>query len=595
MVGSRPAPTRRATTAGLTALALAAAGAARADGTALAFEGIALPTTVEAKLGFTTSARATVNGRSVPIGYMPLLRPGDVVAGTTFGQMLDPAGRPMTDKDGRPAVCNAAEFTSLLEVGGKLFMVNQFECTPGVVYVTEMAQDAASGALRPVSTKPIDLGPLGGGSRHCAGMRTPWNTHLSSEEILIDAASIRPDGSSDDLGWRLMSPWIGKDRANPYHWGWLPEITITDASGTAVAVKHYAMGRLQYEMGYVLPDERTVLLAEDNTNSPLALFVADRPRDLSAGTLYAARWRQTSGEGAGTAELDWIDLGHATNAGIGAHVHGGTRFDRIFEKAAPETGGGCPAGFGSINAQFGRECLKLRPGMETVASRLETGRYAALRGATTELSKAEGVTFDPERNRLYLAVASIKHGMTDNEATWDAGGRNDVRLAANPCGVVYALEVGRDARDDRGRPIDSAYVPTRIAGLLAGKPTKHDDPARAADTCDVAGIAGPDNLTHLPGTGTLIIAEDSTEHEIDMLWAMDLTSGELTRIQSSPYSSEQTGIHWYTINGWTYLTSVIMHPLHDPNDVPESARAAVTPDMRRSRIGVIGPFPELTR
>jgi hypothetical protein len=37
--------------------------------------------------------------------------------------------------------------------------------------------------------------------------------------------------------------------------------------------------------------------------------------------------------------------------------------------------------------------------METAAAFLETRRVAALKGATTEWEKLEGVTYDPHRNR----------------------------------------------------------------------------------------------------------------------------------------------------------------------------------------------------
>ena len=44
----------------------------------------------------------------------------------------------------------------------------------------------------------------------------------------------------------------------------------------------------------------------------LTMFVADAAGDLSAGTLYAARFYQTSnGSLLGAADVEWISLGHA--------------------------------------------------------------------------------------------------------------------------------------------------------------------------------------------------------------------------------------------------------------------------------------------
>jgi hypothetical protein len=42
--------------------------------------------------------------------------------------------------------------------------------------------------------------------------------------------------------------------------------------------------------------------------------------------------------------------------------------------------------------------LHAQPGMEAAAAVLKTRRVAALKGATTEWEKLEGVTYDPRRN-----------------------------------------------------------------------------------------------------------------------------------------------------------------------------------------------------
>ena len=52
------------------------------------------------------------------------------------------------------------------------------------------------------------------------------------------------------------------------------------------------MGRLAFEMGEVMPDRKTVYLGDDGDDVIRAMFIADTPEDLSAGTLYAARWIQ---------------------------------------------------------------------------------------------------------------------------------------------------------------------------------------------------------------------------------------------------------------------------------------------------------------
>jgi hypothetical protein len=45
------------------------------------------------------------------------------------------------------------------------------------------------------------------------------------------------------------------------------------------------------------------LIGDDGTNTGLFMFIADKASSLSAGSLYAAKWTQTSGAGPGSATL----------------------------------------------------------------------------------------------------------------------------------------------------------------------------------------------------------------------------------------------------------------------------------------------------
>ena len=585
--------TTLAATLAAAALSLAAVGQpAGAAGTSMTFEPIAFPMSVAEKSDFIASASVAIGDKTYAIGYNKLLRAGDKLGDVVFGQLVDINGKPMVNKDGSPIVCDKPDFMSLLKAGDKIFMINQFECRPAAMYLTELSQDAATGALTPISTRPIDFSGVNGAARHCAGMVTPWNTHLSSEEDVRDARKLKADGTLDKRYKQIATYLAGKE-ASPYMWGWVPEVSILNGAGDTRVVKHFAMGRLSTEIAYALPDERTVFLSEDNTNSPLAMFVADKARDLSAGTLYAAKWTQWGGD-AGSGELEWINLGHATNDEIGQLIAAPTTFDQLFDTAEPAEDASCPAGFKSINAEFKHECLALRPGMETAASRLETGRYAAYMGATTEFRKLEGATFDPDTNRFYIAVSRIKRGMLDGDKKYDKGGANDVRMTENYCGAVYALDAASGQKDSAGGSIDSDYAFDKMYSLVSGTPRTYDDPNFAKNKCDIDQIANPDNLTYLPGSGTLIIAEDTSQHEIDMIWAYDLADGKLTRIQSTPYGSETTAAYWQPdINGWRYLSSIVQDPFGDAKDIPEGVADTVPEELTRSSVGYIGPFPAL--
>jgi hypothetical protein len=157
------------------------------------------------------------------------------------------------------------------------------------------------------------------------------------------------------------------------------------------------------------------------------------------------------------------------------------QFSDIFETACIDQP--LPPGFTSINAYDGdgaaMEYLKLKPGMEKIASRLETRRYAAILGATTEFRKEEGITYDPDGNQLYVAMSEVTRGMEDNRKNgkpnekYDQGGPNHIRLPYNKTGCVYSLSLGPDAR------IGSQYVAQTMYGVVCGEMVEYPADARA--------------------------------------------------------------------------------------------------------------------
>ncbi len=251
----------------------------------------------------------------------------------------------------------------------------------------------------------------------------------------------------------------------------------------------------------------------------------------------------------------------------------------MFETATPDaTTNACPATFSSINTTTGHECLKVKTGMDKAASRLETRRYAAIKGGTTEFNKMEGITLDPDTRTLYIAMSVVDKGMNDNNSTFDKGGPNHIKLPKNICGTVYALD------------LDSNYVAKNMYGLISGTPKTYDaSSAFASNKCDVDGISEPDNVTFMPGYKTLIIGEDTGNHQNDMIWAYNLKTKALTRIQTTPYGSETTSPYFYpNINGWGYLMSVIQHPYGESDQSKLPAAEA-----KRAYTGYIGPFPAM--
>ncbi|WP_373017327.1 alkaline phosphatase PhoX [Thiomicrorhabdus sp.] len=612
-----------AMSAALAAAALNLAGCAGEDGstgadgqiyaTQLDFTEVTPAITEAEKNTIRTSTEVTIAGESQSISYTTLMKTGDVDNGETFGIVKDYLDQVAKAADNSDYLCNGTDegvgsgldHVSLLQKNGKTYMVSQFECAPGAMYMNEVTQDATTGALSatPNTLQFVSQKSGFGGWVHCAGMASPWQSHIGSEEYEPDA---RANVTTSGYPLSTIDSYWGGDatKYSPYYYGWTPEVKI-DADGNPEFTKHYSMGRFAHELAYVMPDEKTVYLTDDGNNGTLFMFVADTAQDLSAGTLYAAKWHQVSADNAGSATLSWISLGHASNADIEALLNKDNNmntatdaitFAEIFDTEAPNVDGTCPTpgdglttGFKNVNTAAGNECLKLKDvnGDTAVndsdialAGRLESRRMGAILGATSEFSKKEGVTFNAKDNQLYVVMSRIYRGMTAG-SSYDLGGNDDIQLSENTCGAVYALDVAYN------ETVGSNYVAYSMKGLIAGIPTTYTGTALEGNTCDVSSLAEPDNATFLEGTNTLVIGEDTSKHPNDMVWSYDLNTGKLQRIATGPYGSEMTNSYWYKdINGFGYLTNTAQHPF---GEVSGSYVRPAGVEVK-SEVGVVGPF-----
>lgn len=562
------------------------------------FKEVPVPITDVEKKAVSASPEVTVDGKTYKIGFNTILRSGDKVGDGTFGLLVDQNGQPVKNKDGSVHISVDNDFSSLLPVGKKLYMVSHFESRPGAMYLTELKQEKQSGKLTAVSTKNIDFSSYGGLWVPCAGSVTPWNSHLGSEEYPNNALLTETAKSMDDIEDydKPMARYFGVDPYaketkvedfrnvfKPYRYGYPVEVTVSE-DGKATPVKHFSMGRVAVELAYVMPDQRTTYISDDGTNVGLFMYVADNSTDLSSGTLYAAKWEQIHGRSGGYANLSWVNLGHADDADIHKTIESGITFSDIFNTDKPNADGSCEEGFTSISTTDGHECLQLKDGMDTIASRVETRRYAAMRGATTEFRKEEGITFNPATSTLYVAMSQIAKGMEDG-SKYDKGGPNHIRLPKNKCGVVYGLDIAPNAT------IGSQYVASNMYGVVNGiqrKYSKNSD--YASNTCDIDNISNPDNVTFMTGRNTLIIGEDTgSGHQNDAIWAYNVGTQKLTRIQTTPYGSETTSPYYYpNVNGWSYVMSVIQHPYgeSDEDKLSDPADAA-------AYTGYIGTIPAI--
>lgn len=566
-----------------------------AELTDIEFNEVKVPLNDTEKRAINASDSVRIAGKEYKIGYNIIMRSGDKVGDEIFGALYDINGKLITTKDGSPRISNDNDFSSLHTYGDKIFMISHFETRPAAMYITELNQDKTTGKLSPVNTKNIDFSKFGGLWVPCAGSVTPWGTHLGSEEYEPDARMIKENGEGGEY-YNLMAEYFGGDltKVNPYNYGWTPEVKIINEKGDVNVTKHYAMGRIAHELSYVMPDRKTVILSDDGTNTGLFMFIADKAGDLSSGVLYAAKWHQTDNQNGGSAKLEWISLGNADDNEIKKEIDKGIKFSDIFDIAEFKDDI-CPDGFTATkanadsNQETAPECIKLKRGMEKIASRLESRRYAAIKGATTEFRKMEGITYNNDLNEIYIGMSEINKGMESfkskgkDSLKYDVKGVDDIRLLHNTCGAVYRLTLKKDYK------IGSNFVPDVMSGMIAGKYATTGD---KLNTCDLDGLANPDNVTYINGTGTLIIGEDTgSGHQNDYIWFYDIQKDKLTRILTTPYGSETTSPYYYNnIGGFGYIIAVVQHPYgeSDEDRLQNSSDA-------RAYTGYIGPFPVITK
>ncbi|MBI2254103.1 MAG: DUF839 domain-containing protein [Proteobacteria bacterium] len=503
-----------------------------------------------------------VSGTKVPDG-----KGGEIIAGGYY----DIDGKPILDASSGAATkpqffSDCPDGMSLIQLegakvegvkGNPVFAVVQFEYTsedaagedmygklPSPIAVLTLDQDPKSGALSLVKYHNVNTTPVHGLWITCGASLSPWNTHLSSEEYEPDATKIDKNEEFQAFSQNLYGD---PKKANPYHYNHLPEVTV-NADGTGSIKKHYCMGRISHELVQVMPDERTVLMGDDASNGGLFVFVADKPRDLSAGSLYVAKWNQKSEENGGSADLTWIHLGHATSGEIEALADKLKAADIVEAKSEDPN----DAGFTKIPLSGKDNWVKFVPGQEKAAAFLETHRYAAFKGGSMGFTKMEGTTVNTKDKVAYSAISAVKKEMTN--------GSGDVKIKGPASGIVYALNLTGGQKDTDGTAIDSEWMPVHMAPVpdLIGEDLKEADALGNLAHADK--IANPDNLKFSEKLRTLFIGEDSGMHVNNFLWAYNVDTKELSRLLSTPSGAESTGLHAVDeVNGFTYIMSNFQH------------------------------------
>lgn len=480
------------------------------------------------------------------------------------GTPIDVNGDPIIDRSvpDKPEafVSDAPDSNSLLEVHGKKYMVSHFEYDsidnagnevkglPASMTLTEVVQDKKTGKLAVKKASKIDFKNVNGLWTPCNGSTTPWGTHLGSEEYEPDARAFESDPTSSAYKEvnAFAERYFGtKEKANPYFYGFTPEISV-DRKGKSSVVKHYSTGRFSHEMMQILPDQKTAIFGDDGNNTMMFMYVADKKKDFSQGTLYAAKFNQTKATEGGAGDLEWIKLGHASDKEVKRLIDKGTKFSDIFETADVPT-----PGFKAVKTAASKkvEYLKLKPGKEKEAAFLESRRYGALLGATSEFNKMEGITVNAQDKKAYIALSYVS-GSTEKQ---DGAVQDDIQLEKRESGATFEIDLGR------AKGINSRYVPTNMQALVIGEDLAKPD--AYGNTANPNLVSNPDNLAYSATSNTLFIGEDSSLHTNNFVWAYNLKTKKLSRILSVPVGAEATGLRSLDrVGGYSYLLSNYQHP-----------------------------------
>ncbi|MFC7045673.1 alkaline phosphatase PhoX [Halobacteriaceae archaeon GCM10025711] len=329
--------------------------------------------------------------------------------------------------------------------------------------------------------------PTGRGTwNNCFGTVSPWNTPLSSEEYEPDAkAWFEPDEQTYGNREATMADYLGYF-GNAYRYGYVVEITEPFAE-SPTPEKRFAMGRFSHENAVVMPDNKTVYMSDDGTGVVLGKFVADRARDLSSGTLYAASLTQDDGTDPASVgfDVEWVELGHATDAEV--------------ESWVAEYDGQDPSDDYDPDYITDEEVEAWANGNNPYDDQripfLETRKAAGALGATDEFRKMEGVNVRPNAHvgdYVYVAMSEINESMLANEDAPESDPEDDIRLERNDYGALYRM------------PIEGGFDVRRIEPAVVGS----EDSFWQLDNVVVM------------DDGRVIVGEDS-DHETNQLWVYD--------------------------------------------------------------------------
>ncbi|MCX7913574.1 MAG: DUF839 domain-containing protein, partial [Thermodesulfovibrionales bacterium] len=375
------------------------------------FDELPMPANLDEEKQMRVSPFATVtfsdgSVQRVPLSYHVLFKSGDTDShGNAAGLLLDINGKPIKYADGSMRFSVQQDATAFFQRGNNYYMLQHFESSPGAVYLVDLKL-SSDGRLSPTRYRNIDFSKVGGTVINCSAQKSPWDTFLSAEEdYYFSAYHFDPVTSSfnaqhieycekdssgkltgkyiapafapsADFSWwckqfvkPLITDYLGSySKFSPYNYGYIVEIGVDNNGNPFIQnnMKHYVLGKFTPEVAVVAPDNRTVYMLDDGSYTGMFMFVADKEKDLSSGSLYIAKVRQLSPDDTdgGDFEINWIKLGTSNNAKIKSFIDKGVTMSDIFDIVNPAN---CPTGYTKMYTYDTADaktpmCIRLRDG-----------------------------------------------------------------------------------------------------------------------------------------------------------------------------------------------------------------------------------------
>ena len=428
------------------------------------------------------------------------------------------------------------------------YLFTNWEHIMGGMSRMKLSKNAESGlwAVDSDDVTMLDFGKYGTVA-NCFGSVTPWNTPLSSEEWGGPGEATyawnnvaEKDGAASFAAYTAPGEDVESASVFPniYRYHYILEVK-EPTSATPTPIKHFAMGRYAHENGIVMPDEKTVYLSDDSTGGVFFKFVADVAKDLTAGTLYAAKVTQDAGSDEPMVtgfDVEWIELAHGSNDEIETWIseYDAIDFDDYVADRSSYLTDADAIAWAAGEAKYlatnvkstaaedaGYEAENLYAGavtagrdMDNRVAFLESRRAARAKGATAEWRKFEGVSINQKRAKeavegvdlvagetvedayVYFAISYMNKTMTDGVGVIHLSPR------VSDCGGVYRMK------------LEAGYDVNRIEPVVMGSTYRGslDKPER----CDVNSLSQPDNVIVMDD-GRLVIGEDGFQTN-NTLW-----------------------------------------------------------------------------